>query len=205
MTRWFNLPPKRWCGRVDKDAPPISWFVYTKFIFLYTSQKMIGYINRLTIPCFKRNGLFIFQPKHICLKVKNTHGVKKIKTCTNKGQPWNERKYEKRGMKGSNSTFIVPRLNATSAYKIELVKRSCRNTIVFLDSPTYTPPTKDYSWLGPQKIVVSFKTQHKQYTLWSRHTFMSQCHANFYYLFPQVGNVAQKQISPKGKEKRRHT
>lgn len=154
---------------------------------------------------FQKKWFIYFSTQTYLPQGKKNTWSKKIKTCTNKGQPWNERKYEKRGMKGSNSTFIVPRLNATSAYKIELVKRSCQNTIVFLDSPTYTPPTKDYSWLGPQKIVVRFKTQHKQYTLWSWHTFMSQCHANFYYLFPQVGNVAQKQISPQGKEKRRHT
>jgi hypothetical protein len=42
-----------------------------------TRPEMIGYINKLTIPCLKKNGLFIFQPKHIPLKVKNTRGVKK--------------------------------------------------------------------------------------------------------------------------------
>jgi hypothetical protein len=51
-------------------------------------------------------------------------------------------KYQKKWMKGSNSTFIVPRLNATSTYKTLLVKRSCRSTVVFFNSPTHTPPKK---------------------------------------------------------------
>jgi len=48
-------------------------------------------------------------------------------------------------MRGSSSTFTVQRLNATSAYKTSLVKRSCQSTVVPFNSPTCTPPTKDYS------------------------------------------------------------
>jgi hypothetical protein len=61
-----------------------------------------------------------------------------------------------------------------------------------LQLPNLHTTNKRLFLIRTQKIIVRFKTQHKQYTLWSPHILMSQCCAYFYYPFPQVRNVAQK-------------